>query len=131
MLLKTGRLILTVIGFAVFLGLIELHQSGCREKRKVAAPRPKETEVSAIVHGTTFREGIFEVNLPSSFTRVPPAELGEIRRAMVGGGRELAEASKSGEARYISENTITFLSAFQTEGGRLALAIAGIQSPAA
>jgi len=39
--------------------------------------------------GATFREGVFEVNLPSSFSRVSKPKLDELRKTMMGARRNI------------------------------------------
>lgn len=105
-------------------GLVHIHGKG-----KVTIPGEKETNVDAFAYGATFREGVFEVNLPSSFDRVSSPKLNELRRTMMGGVRELAEASKLADPRDISQKGLAFLSAFQTQDGKLLLVFMGMQSP--
>jgi hypothetical protein len=85
--------------------------------------------LSGVAFGATFREGVFEVNLPSSLSRVSKSKLDELRRTMMGGVRELAEASKLADPRDISEKGISFLSAFQNQNGKLLIVLMGMQSP--
>jgi hypothetical protein len=84
--------------------------------------------LNGVSFGATFREGVFEVTLPSSFARVSEPKLDELRRTMMGGARELAEASKSADPRDI-EKGMSFLSAFQNQDGKLLLVLIGMQSP--
>jgi hypothetical protein len=105
-------------------GLVHIYGKG-----KVTIPGGKETNVDALSYGAPFREGIFEVNLPSSFTRVSASKLDELRRTMMGGVRELAEASRLADPRDISAKGLSFLSAFQNQGGKPLLVFIGMQSP--
>jgi len=85
--------------------------------------------LNGVSFGATFREGVFEVNLPSSFARVSKPKLDELRTTMMGGVRELTEASKLADPRDISEKGLSFLSAFQNQNGKLLLVLMGMQSP--
>lgn len=85
--------------------------------------------LNEVSFGATFREGVFEVNLPSSFARVSKPKLDELRRTMMGGARELAEASELADPRDISEKGMSFFSAFQNQNGKLLLVFMGMQSP--
>ena len=80
---------------------------------------------------TTCREGIFQVSLPATWTRLPDQMLDEMKKTMIEGGRELAEASKSADPNDISEKTIPFVSGFQfqTDNRRILLVFAGVSSP--
>jgi hypothetical protein len=48
---------------------------------------------------------------------------------MMGGSRELAEASKLVNPRDISDKGVAFLSVFQNQNGKLLLMLIGMQSP--
>ena len=85
--------------------------------------------LNEVSFGATFREGVFEVNLPSSFSRVSKSKLDELRRAMIEGVMELAEASKLVDPRDISEKGISFFSVFQNQNGKLLLVFMGMPSP--
>lgn len=84
-----------------------------------------------ICEDTTYHEGIFQVTIPATWTRMPDQMLNEMRKVMVGGGRELAEASKSADPNDISEKSIPFVSGFQlqTAGKRILLTFSGMTSP--
>jgi hypothetical protein len=84
--------------------------------------------VTGVSFGATFREGIFQVNLPSSISRVSKSKLDELQRTMMGGIKELAEASKLADPRDI-EKGVSFLSAFQNPNGKLLLVFMGMPSP--
>jgi hypothetical protein len=105
-------------------GLAHIHGKG-----KVTMPGGKETNVDELSYGDPFREGVFEIILPYSFSRVSAGKLDELRRTMMGGVRELAEASKLADPRDISEKGLSFLSAFQNQDEKLLMVLMGMQSP--
>lgn len=84
-----------------------------------------------ISEDSTYREGIFKVTLPSTWTRMPNQMLDEFKKNMISGGRDLARASKSGDPNDLSHEAITFVSGFQLQDGnrRLLLILSGLSSP--
>jgi hypothetical protein len=85
--------------------------------------------VASISYGADYKEGIFQVSLPSSISRVSKSKLDALRTNMMGGVKELAEASKLADPRDISEKGMSFLSAFQNQNGQLLLVFMGMPSP--
>ena len=85
--------------------------------------------VNRVSFGATFREGVFEVTLPSSFERASKAKYNELRKSMMGGSRELARDSKLINPSDISEKGLSFLSVFQDQSNKLTLVLMGMQSP--
>jgi len=88
------------------------------------------TSLQGLCDDTTYREGIFQVTLPSAWTRMPDSMLDEMRKVMVSGGKELAKASKSADPNEISEKAIPFVTGFQMKSGntRILLTFAGMVS---
>ena len=80
---------------------------------------------------TAYREGIFQVSLPATWTRMPDQMLDEMRKVMIEGGKELAEASKSADPNDLNEKAIPFVSGFQlqVDNKRILLIFAGVSSP--
>lgn len=78
----------------------------------------------------TYHEGIFNVTLSSTWTKMPQQMLDEMKRTMVSGGRELARASKSADPKDISHESIPFVSGFQLQDGnkRILLSLSGVSS---
>jgi len=60
----------------------------------------------------TFHEGIFQISIPPSWTRLPSQELDQFLREMVSGARELAETSNTARPSDISKEAIPFMSGF-------------------
>lgn len=84
-----------------------------------------------ISEDSTYYEGIFNVTLPSTWTRMPQQMLNEMKNNMVTGGRELSRASKSGNPNDLSHEAIPFMSGFQLQDGnrRILLIFFGLSSP--
>lgn len=105
-------------------GLVHIYGKG-----KVTIPGEKVINVDILPNGSTFREGVFEVNLPGFFSRVSASKLNEMRRTMMQGVKELADSSKLADPSDISQKGLAFLSAFQNKDGKLLLVFMGMQSP--
>lgn len=78
-----------------------------------------------------YREGIFQVSLPQTWTRMPGPMLDEMRKTMITGGKELATASRSADPNDMNQATIPFVSGFQLQDGskRILLPLLGVASP--
>ncbi len=87
--------------------------------------------LEGICEYTTYHEGIFQVTLPSTWTRMSDRMLEEAMKVAVAGGRELAEDSKSADPNDLSEKTIRFVSGFQLQSAskRILLTFLGVTSP--
>ena len=85
----------------------------------------------SICQEVAYREGIFQVSVPLAWTRMPDQMLDEMKKVMVGGGRELADASKSADPNDFSEKSIPFVSGFQLQISkkRILLVFSGVSSP--
>lgn len=77
----------------------------------------------------TFKEGIFQVSMPSHFTKVTGRKLKEFRSQYMNGGQELAEASKSADPKVLDKISLSFFSAYDTSQGKVSIFFAGIQTP--
>jgi hypothetical protein len=84
-----------------------------------------------LAEGRVHEEGIFKVSLPPAWTRMPQEMLDEVKRNMVGGARELARASKSGNPGDYSHEAVPFLSGFQLRDGKtgILLMFIGVSTP--
>ena len=84
-----------------------------------------------IAEDRTYHEGIFQLTLPSTWTKMPQQMIDEMKKAMISGGRELARASKSADPNDVSNETIPFVSGFQLQSGnkRILLTFSGVSLP--
>ena len=73
----------------------------------------------------TVKEGIFQLNLSSSFNKVTGNRLKEFKKQMMEGGQELAQSSKSADPKDINEKSLSFFSVFETPDGKVNVFLMG------
>jgi len=78
---------------------------------------------------TMYTEGIFQVDIPSDFTRVTGSKLEEFRNMWVGGARDLADESGLADPNYLTKIKLSFFSIFQKSNGKLTIAFMGMSVP--